>query len=369
MNQDKTFQFICCTNSQEYQKELVKYIDELHVPNNTKIVKTFITDAKSMAEGYRRGMESISAKYRIYLHQDSFILNREILFDLLEIFEDPSIGAVGVVGRRDIPKDGIFINHNVGNILMQSGLGLIHLQDKIPDKGKYTEAVSLDGCFIATQYDAPWRTDLFSEWDFYDVSQCFEMNRAGYKIVVPTMSTPWVYHDSGPSGMKNYYRNRDLFASEYLTGYNLVVNREQETVKNRMEDMAEALGKQLLQLTVQHRYGDIFQMSKQLELNGVLTDDICFARNISMICARETNRSQFLDSTNVEEMKKIYQSVRFTMIRLGHGYLDERKEMLKRMVLQSYISLEALYLIGELVLEKEINIEAILQDIMNTQIE
>ena len=38
---------------------------------------------------------------------------------------------------------------------------------------------------MATQYDVPWREDLFDGFDFYDVSQSFEFRKAGYTVGVP----------------------------------------------------------------------------------------------------------------------------------------------------------------------------------------
>lgn len=39
-------------------------------------------------------MKSSDAKYKIYLHQDVFILNKNFLFDLLYYFSDKSTGMI-----------------------------------------------------------------------------------------------------------------------------------------------------------------------------------------------------------------------------------------------------------------------------------
>jgi hypothetical protein len=74
---------------------------------------------------------------------------------------------------------------------------------------------ALDGLLLATQTDIPWREDLFDGWDFYDISQCFEMIRHGYRVVVPYQDEPWCYHDNNYSKMVNYQKYCDRFVDEY----------------------------------------------------------------------------------------------------------------------------------------------------------
>ena len=47
---------------------------------------------------------------------------------------------------------------------------------------------------IATQYDIPWREDIFDNWHLYDTSHCFEMRRIGYKTAVPHQDFTWFIH-------------------------------------------------------------------------------------------------------------------------------------------------------------------------------
>ena len=70
---------------------------------------------------------------------------------------------------------------------------------------------------IATQYDIPWREDLFTHFDFYDVSQSFEMRRAGYKVLVPYQETPWVIHDSSFAKL-TYYDEARKSLPERISG-------------------------------------------------------------------------------------------------------------------------------------------------------
>lgn len=68
---------------------------------------------------------------------------------------------------------------------------------------------------MATQYDLPWREDIFHGWHFYDISQCMEYRRAGYKIIVPAQTPNWVIHSCGVCSLLNYEENRRLLLQTY----------------------------------------------------------------------------------------------------------------------------------------------------------
>ena len=80
--------------------ECLYYIDRLHVPDNYELDTITIQDAPSMAEAYDEAMRSSDAKYKIYIHQDVFLIDREFLQEMIDIFmEDESIGLIGCIGN------------------------------------------------------------------------------------------------------------------------------------------------------------------------------------------------------------------------------------------------------------------------------
>ena len=122
---------------------------------------------------------------------------------------------VGMVGAPQLPENCIMWNGpRVGklyfNMIYQSGESVIGEID-----GTYQEVEAVDGLLMATQYDVPWREDLFDKWDFYVISQSQEFIRAGYKVVVPNQKHPWCIHDDGFFNLKNYYNARKVFLKEY----------------------------------------------------------------------------------------------------------------------------------------------------------
>ena len=79
--------FIICVNNDFFYRECVKYIRWLELPEGMELEILEIRDAKSMASGYQRGMEQSNAKYKVYMHQDVFIINKYFIYDIVSIFK------------------------------------------------------------------------------------------------------------------------------------------------------------------------------------------------------------------------------------------------------------------------------------------
>ena len=84
-------------NNEAQYAACVRHIDALQVPLGYSAEKIAIFGAASMAEGYQRGMEASTAYYKIYLHQDLYLVHRDLLSELLYLFRTyPRLGLVGV---------------------------------------------------------------------------------------------------------------------------------------------------------------------------------------------------------------------------------------------------------------------------------
>lgn len=215
---DKEICFIMCTNNQEYMEEVLFYINHLAVPEGYEISFLAVEDAKSMTAGYNEGMRASQAKYKVYLHQDTFIVYPDFLIEMIRLFqENPQIGLLGTIGIPKMPESGIMWDGERYGCVYDS-----HIYETVmkgtPVKGNksYMEAEAVDGLLMMTQYDLPWREDLFDKWDFYDASQCMEFIRKGYKVAVPKTEKPWVVHDCGLLNMNDYDDEREKFVKEYL---------------------------------------------------------------------------------------------------------------------------------------------------------
>ena len=108
----------------------------------------------------------------------------------------------------DVKRYGMLYQQNI----YETKLLVNPVRPEIP----YLEVEAIDGFLMVTQYDIPWREDLFTKWDFYDCSQSMEFIRRGYQIVIPNMKFPWCVHDCGFMNLANYDKEREKFVREYL---------------------------------------------------------------------------------------------------------------------------------------------------------
>lgn len=217
LNENK-FAFIVCTNNTFFMDECRYYLDRLIVPDGYDVDIVEITEAKSMTAGNNEGMNYSDAKYKIYMHQDVLIVNRNFLKDILDIFtQNSDVGMIGMVGTPYLCKDGtMWRGIRFGGFYRLDNYtknGLV--RHFLPINSGIMDVEAIDGLLMATQYDIPWREDVFHKWDFYDVSQSFEMKRAGYRVVVPGQPKDWYLHDCGVINLSNYDDERKLFLNTY----------------------------------------------------------------------------------------------------------------------------------------------------------
>lgn len=207
--------FIICVNDEIYFKECCWYLKRLIVPKGFRTEILVMRRAESMASGYNAAMKSSNAKYKVYLHQDVFIVNVNFISDLIAIFKcDEQIGMIGVCGGINLPEDGIMYNAwNCGRVIA-SGCTLA-LDVCYSQRKPYLFVEALDGMLMVTQYDIPWREDILKQWDYYDIAQSFEFIRAGFRLAIPFQQNPWTVHDCGYSRLDNYDKNRKIMFEEY----------------------------------------------------------------------------------------------------------------------------------------------------------
>lgn len=220
--------FIICYNNELYMQECMKYISRIQIPEGIETDVIGVEGAESMAAGYNAAMESSDAKYKVYMHQDVFILNRNLIEDILRIFrENPEYGLLGLIGTDKQVMDANY--WNAWNIGMTAASDAANQGMVIRDNREgIMPALVVDGMMMITQYDVRWREDIFDGFDFYDMSQSMEFHAAGYQVGIPYQETAWCNHDCGPSKLKSYDYYREKFCEEYRKyGYEFKVNEEQ----------------------------------------------------------------------------------------------------------------------------------------------
>lgn len=212
--------FILCVNHEVFFEECCFYLNRLFVPEGYELEIQAVRNAHSMTSGYNQAMKETDAKYKVFLHQDVFIINRYFITDILEIFaSDEQIGMIGMVGCEKMAGDGVmWHSRRCGNVYGSDvplpDIPVREYRYQLTGDGYHTvEAV--DGFLMAVNCEIPWREDIFDGWDFYDVSQSFEYRRQQKKIVVPVQKRPWCIHNDGILSMWNYETYRQVFLTEY----------------------------------------------------------------------------------------------------------------------------------------------------------
>lgn len=221
---DHSICFISNINNEAEYEGAKRAILELEIPYGYKVEILGVRHAASMAAGYQQAMDASNAKYKIYLHQDVFIINPRLIRNLLDIFQsDIKVGMIGVVGSTGLSQDrpewcfSGFPTFGTCYTRISENEVIRNYYGEIPGgPGAYVHVAAIDGLFMATQYDLPWRADLFHGWHFYDISQSREFINAGYKVVIPYQQEPWVIHDCGCKPLDDsYYENMRIFKENY----------------------------------------------------------------------------------------------------------------------------------------------------------
>ncbi len=265
---EKKIAFIICVNDMLAYTECKYYLDHLAVPEGYETDVLTITEAPSMTAGYNAGMQSTDAKYKVYMHQDVLIVNPDFIRDMLKIFAmDAGIALMGMIGAKHLGNDAkTVMSWDTGKILHNCTPSRLEYE---MEHTVYQEVEAVDGLLIATQYDVPWREDLFDGWDYYDISQCMEFLRRGKKAVVPCQKTPWVWHDNLYSKMGRYYDYAELFAKEYSDIHAFVNIPVSESVQEYHE-LKEKMRKELYTLVDCGRRKELAELFRNQDNRGYL---------------------------------------------------------------------------------------------------
>lgn len=231
--------FVTCINDEVLFKRCRSYLDELIIPPGYTVEFQEIRGAKGMASAYNQAIQQSNAKYKVYLHQDTFILNRNLIEDFLNFFVTyPKVGLMGVVGGTRLPKTGIWFEaglHSFGKVREYRSAGIWlplpywnRRKERVvrfrPVAKPYQPVLVVDGLLMITQYDIPWRTDLYDSFLYYEGPQCLEYIKHGYQVAIPYQKKPWCMHYGPqiartPAQQKKMWegirKNAEVFLREY----------------------------------------------------------------------------------------------------------------------------------------------------------
>lgn len=294
--------FIICVLNENHFETCTSYINDLEIPIGIEVDIVNVRVKKSIAEAYNIGLNMTDAKYKIYLHSNTYIINKNLIKDILEIFEkNDQVGLIGVIGAKRLPANGIWWNDvgKVGEVkILRNGINEDYKLNNIIEKYEIVEAV--DGLIMATQVDIEWKEKIFNGLYFYDISQCMEFNKKGFRVIVPRQEKTWCIHDEG-SGIDSELQNEsEKYRQIFLKEYPMIQNRNIDT----SEDLFDFNREEAMNVLVQNRKAlenYVCSMKNSLALN----DYENVSRNAYNFAERASwnwNHPGFYQSPEIENM-------------------------------------------------------------------
>ena len=226
MNNNK-IAFIICIFDESQFKTCTSYINDLEIPLGIEVEILSIKETTNIAHAYNIGLNKSDAKYKVYLHSNTYIINRNFIKDVLDIFtKSKQIGLIGVVGAKRLPTNGLWWT-DVGyvgevNILRNTTTEYCKLNNIIE---KYEIVEAVDGLIMATQFDIRWKEEVFDGLYFYDISECMEFNKKGLQVVVPRQEKAWCIHDYGIEVDNTLQNESEKYRKVFLGEYPIIQNR------------------------------------------------------------------------------------------------------------------------------------------------
>ncbi|MBB5336842.1 glycosyltransferase [Pectinatus brassicae] len=205
----KKISFIIYKKNDIKYKKLIISLSFLNIPDNVFVNVVTLTGEGSIASIYNEGINvSKDADYRIYVDENIKILEKNLISKVVGIFDnDSKIGIMGCIGTTAISLTGGFLE--------KSGKVKINENEKIYDEflEKYKEVIAVSGVLMVTRGNILWREDLFKGNGFWDIAQCIEYKRSGYKIVIPQQNNCWIQTDEIKTNIEE--KSRKEFLDEY----------------------------------------------------------------------------------------------------------------------------------------------------------
>jgi hypothetical protein len=178
-------------------QEALAYIQALRVPQGYEIETVSAREAEGLSATYQYAMERSDAKYKIYLRSNVYLVNRNLLVELIDLFcNNPQLGLAGIAGGTYIPlslswedtkdKAGTYFGNSPSRSTEEIRFG--------EDQQPYRPMAILSDRFLATQYDVKWDTEFTGE-HFLGAVHAVRFRKEGYEVGIPHQSKPWCLVD------------------------------------------------------------------------------------------------------------------------------------------------------------------------------
>lgn len=188
---EKKIAVIIYVQDEDDYKICAESLRELSCPAGYGLEVIPVVKAASRGVAYQAGMEKSNAKYKVYIDSAAWIVSERLLTEMVDIFlHHPEIGILGLSGTEIIPPNAPFWVSPARLGKWSDKDGTEHEFGAFDEP--FREVQALDMYFLMTQYDVPWRTDLFNDDLFLCAAQSIEFKRQGYKACVVKQEGTWL---------------------------------------------------------------------------------------------------------------------------------------------------------------------------------
>lgn len=216
MKKEKRFAFFVRKSNEVYCSACLESLQTLRVPLGYEVEIFTLAAEKPYAEQVNRALALSSAGFKIYINDDVCLVRPDMLAEILQIFENKSIGMVGFMGSRSLPADG-----NVLGVEDKQGAFYIPMERNLSEMrfGENSTESLADVRFVlpslfATQMDLSW--DEVYETQYYAVlAQCRKFEEAGRRIVVSLAQDIWCAYQSRNIAFDAEEDDRTRFFARY----------------------------------------------------------------------------------------------------------------------------------------------------------
>lgn len=350
MINEKQIAFIICSKEVPYYLECIKYVEELYLPLGYEKEILCVQEADTIAIGYNAAMQSCQAKYKIYLRENAFLINRDFVKQMLEVFQQhEEIGMLGVAGKLALHAKTVFHNKwDVGKLFVCNGTAQEEMVCCDENAGNYTKVQAIGGMIMATQYDIPWREDLLKHWLFYDISHSIEMKRRGYQCAVLNGEMPWCIWENAAEDIQSHEENRNTVIEEYpeILRENTVLEKEDyrdfklaKEVKNVVTGLADTGAYDQLLMWLEG--------AKGAGLLDVSLQEMSYMQEIHQleVCCGQQSRELMGSGSTWLQMSQRYHDIAFLLRRIEWERADTGIEALKEEIHSGELSEDALRII------------------------
>jgi len=182
MYDDHKILFVLNETEENAEKAIV-YLQSLQIPEGYTAEVALPKQETTVAAYYHAVQQSSNARYKVYLDEGTVILQKDFLEQAIGVLSaDQEIGLLGVLGTDQLLTDGVLYlaPHKWGQVIKGNGQRIVG--ETIP--GACRDVRVAGGGILVTQYDIPWRYDLFNGTLFLSASASVEYRREGLRTVV-----------------------------------------------------------------------------------------------------------------------------------------------------------------------------------------